>query len=73
MHCGAEVTESSTNKQHHLSAGILKDALCAADVSFLQSDLEGQGLVAEVVQVISFVSVRTIKGRSSSAVCWLFL
>ncbi len=20
MHCGAEVTESSTNKQHHLSA-----------------------------------------------------
>ena len=22
MHCGAEVTESSTNKQHHLSATI---------------------------------------------------
>jgi len=21
MHCGAEVTESSTNKQHHLSSG----------------------------------------------------
>jgi hypothetical protein len=24
MHCGAEVTESSTNKQHHLSTIILQ-------------------------------------------------
>ena len=23
MHCGAEVTESSTNKQHHLSSLVL--------------------------------------------------
>jgi len=42
MHCGTEVTESSTNKQHHLSAYACEETAGSADAC-LQDQLAAAG------------------------------
>jgi hypothetical protein len=43
MHCGAEVTESSTNKQHHLSITDWKDKRKVSNSKQVQDQMGGGG------------------------------
>jgi hypothetical protein len=50
MHSGAEVTESSTNKQHHLSQVKLTLLLEAQACEAMTQDLEGRPMLGELLR-----------------------
>ncbi len=61
MHCGAEVTESSTNKQHHISLSQKWDAAAAADKALCPLAMQWQKKeTSEVVSSTTCMYCKTV-------------
>ena len=50
MHCGLEVTESSANKQHHLSCSWPGAASCASGRSSTMKHLDDENIYNEAME-----------------------
>ena len=72
MHCGAEVTESSTNKQHHLSYSITHTHTQFSNLYTSGLDCLGCGRALEIGRQINVLQdIRHGPTRSLAGVEWL--